>query len=163
MGDKTPAEDARPGWVRPGDEIARQAAEPPGDTEAVPEGVIADAPEVFFGPEGSPADWEWRARLVVVFADTPQNSAFLSQIRELESNVQALIDRDAVVVVDTDPAAASEWRRVLRPEGFALMLIDMDGTVMLRKPVPWGMREISRAIDRFPARRQELGRSGSRP
>lgn len=161
MGDRPPPVDERPGWVRPGDVLAGQRAEP-AETPALPQ-AEGDAPQVFFGPEGQPSDWHWRARLVVVFADTPQDPAYLRQMRALEVGVPALIDRDAVVVTDTDPAANSAWRRALRPEGFSLILIDKDGTVMLRKPAPWDMREISRAIDRFPQRRQELRRSGPTP
>lgn len=161
MGDRTPAPEERPGWVRPGDVLAGQRAEAP-ETPALPQ-PEGDAPQVFFGPEGQPSDWRWKARLVVVFADTPQDPAYLRQMRALEAGVPALTDREAIVVVDTDPAANGAWRRALRPEGFSLILIDMDGTVMLRKPAPWDMREISRAIDRFPQRRQELRRSEPLP
>lgn len=168
MGDRTPTAEERPGWVRPGDVLADQRA---GQADSVPEEAPAqalpqaegDAPQVFFGPEGEPADWRWKARLVVVFADTPQDPAYLRQMRALEAGVPALVEREVVVVVDTDPAANGAWRRALRPEGFSLILIDMDGTVMLRKPAPWDMREISRAIDRFPQRRQELRRNGLMP
>lgn len=167
MGDRTPTAEERPGWVRPGDVLADQRAgqgesppEAPAQALPQPEG---GAPQVFFGPEGAPADWRWKARLVVVFADTAQDPAYLRQMRALEAGVPALVEREVVVVVDTDPAAHGAWRRVLRPEGFSLILIDMDGTVMLRKPAPWDMREISRAIDRFPQRRQELRRDGLMP
>lgn len=155
MGDKLPADaDAPARWSRPGDEIATERGEAVDPVAA--QAADPDAPEVFFDAEGSPADWRWKARLVVVFANTPQDPAFVEQISALERGTDALIDRDAVVIVDPDPEAESGWRRALRPEGFSLVLIDKDGTVMLRKPVPWDMREISRAIDRFPQRRQEL-------
>ena len=158
MGDKVPVDESRERWERPGDVIAREAPGQAGEQAEAGEG-----PQIFLPPEGEPRDWEWQARLIVVFADTPQNPAFLQQMRALESGVPALLDRDVVVITDTDPGAASAWRRVLRPEGFSMVLIDKDGTVMLRKPVPWDMREISRAIDRFPLRRQEMGRSGMLP
>lgn len=173
MGDRPPRVEERPGWVRPGDVLADQRAGQAGAGAGIEAEAGAQAPDlpqaegggpqVFFGPQGEPGDWHWKARLVVVFADTAQDPAYLRQMRALEAGVPALIEREAVVVVDTDPAADSAWRRVLRPEGFALVLIDKDGTVMLRKPVPWDMREISRAIDRFPQRRQELGRNGLMP
>lgn len=38
------------------------------------------------------------------------------------------------------------------------MIIDKDGQVKARKPLPWDAREITRAIDKFPLRRQEIGR-----
>ena len=165
MGDRTPVPEERPGWVRPGDTLAGERT---GQAGAAPEApdlpqAEAGAPQVFFGPEGQPSDWHWRARPIVVFADTPQDPAYLRQMRLLEAGVPALVEREVIVVVDTDPAANTAWRRVLRPEGFSLILIDKDGTVMLRKPAPWDMREISRAIDRFPQRRQELRRGEASP
>lgn len=47
-------------------------------------------------------------------------------------------------------------RQRLRPRGFMLVLIGKDGGVKLRKPVPWDVREISRSIDKFPLRQQEI-------
>jgi hypothetical protein len=44
----------------------------------------------------------------------------------------------------------------LRPRGFSLVLMDKDGEVKRRNPAPWGVREITHAIDRFPLRRQEM-------
>lgn len=155
MGDRLPEREERPGWERPGDVLAQKTPGAPED--AVPAGEGA---QIFFGPEGAPADWLWKARLVVVFADAPQNPNFLRQMRWLEDGVAQLVDRDAVVITDTDPAAATAWRRILRPEGFSVMLIEKDGTVMWRKPSPRDMREITATIDRFPLRRQEM-RQGS--
>ena len=157
MGNRLPDREERPGWERPGDVIAREGTAAP---EAGPD---ADLPQIFFGPEGEPADWHWKARVVVVFADTPQNPSFTRQMRELEAGAAQLVERDAVVVTDTDPAAASAWRRALRPGEFALILIEKDGTVILRKPGPRDMREITHTIDRSPLRRQELGRSSVMP
>jgi hypothetical protein len=37
-----------------------------------------------------------------------------------------------------------------------LALLAKDGTVMLRKPFPWNVREISRSIDKLPLRQQEI-------
>ena len=47
-------------------------------------------------------------------------------------------------------------RAKLRPRGFSLVLIDKDGEAKLRKPLPWDVREITHAIDKFPLRRQEI-------
>lgn len=156
MGDRLPEDVERREWVRPGDVLQSESG-----AEKAPksvEEVIAET--IFIDDETiSPADLKWKARVVAVFANTPQDPAFTQQLRAIEGGVATLAARDAVVVVDTDPAANGEWRRYLRPDGFSLVLIDKDGTIMLRKPVPWDIREISRAIDRFPLRRQEVGRS----
>lgn len=105
----------------------------------------------------------YEARPVVVFADSPQNPSFVQQIQALTASPLALIDRDVVVITDADPAANGAWRRMLRPEGFSLVIMDKDGQVKLRKPFPWDVREITRAIDKFPSRRQEIGRAGMLP
>lgn len=103
------------------------------------------------------------ARPIVVLADSPQNPSFVQQMELLSGSPLALIDRDIVVVIDTDPAANGTWRRLLRPEGFSLVIMDKDGQVKLRKPLPWSVREITRAVDKFPSRRQEIGRAALLP
>ena len=102
------------------------------------------------------SDFLWQKLPIVVFADNPADPAFTEQLRLLESRWPELAERDVVVVTDTDPAAESEVRQALRPRGFALVLIAKDGTVALRKPFPWDVRELTRAIDRMPMRREEL-------
>lgn len=95
-------------------------------------------------------------RPVVVFADNPNDPAFIRQMDLIARDAGQLADRDVIVVTDTDPAAATEWRKKLRPRGFALVLMDKDGRVVIRKPLPWEVREIAHSIDRTPLRRQEL-------
>lgn len=102
------------------------------------------------------SDFRWQKRPVVVFADTPADPAFVEQMRNLEQRWPELAEQDVVVITDTDPAAGSEARTKLRPRGFMFVLIDKDGTVAQRKPFPWDAREISRAIDKTPTRREEL-------
>lgn len=112
--------------------------------------VVIDAPGVTM------AEFLWLKRPVVVFADSPNDPAFAAQIAFLSEQPQALTERDVVVIVDTNPAAASFFRQKLRPRGFSLVLMDKDGAVEIRKPRPWDVREITRAIDKFPLARQEL-------
>ena len=110
--------------------------------------------------QADPAEFLWQARPVVVFADTAADPAFVEQLAALNRDTMPMILRDVVVITDADPAAQSAWRRQLRPEGFSLVLMDKDGQVKQRKPAPWSVREISRAIDKFPLRLQEIGRAG---
>lgn len=151
-----PAREAPPPTVRPQpaspEEVATPAPEP-----ARPELRILSA------PDAEPADFLWTARPVVVFADTPNDPAFREQMRVLEGRNEALIERDVVVITDSDPQADSAWRRQLHPRGFSLVIIDKDGQVKQRRPLPWDVREISRAIDKLPLRRQEIGRAGLLP
>lgn len=98
----------------------------------------------------------WVARPVVVFADTPNDPRFVQQIALLEQRKAELLDRDVIVITDTDPAGRSELRRQLRPRGFMLALVGKDGRVALRKPAPWDVRELTRVIDKMPLRQQEI-------
>lgn len=102
--------------------------------------------------------FKWAARVLVVFADSPLDPSFVEQVSLLEARPEPLRDRDVVVFTDTDPAARSPIRLDLRPRGFALVIVDKDGRVMLRKPDPWDVREITRAIDKTPLRQQEIER-----
>jgi hypothetical protein len=102
------------------------------------------------------ADLLYVNRAVIVFADSPQDPNFIRQMELLARDPGALTDRDALWIVDTDPAARTEARRKFRPRGFSLVLVEKDGTAVIRKPLPWEMREITAAIDKFPTRRQEV-------
>ena len=98
----------------------------------------------------------YHARPVVVFADSPDDPNFIRQLELLQRDLPALELRDVALVIDTDPAAGSEWRKRLRPRGFSLVLMDKDLRPVIRKPLPWEVREIIAAIDKFPLRRQEI-------
>ena len=95
-------------------------------------------------------------RPLVVFADSPADPNFIRQMHLLEQSYPALEERDVILVVDTDPAARSEWRTRLRPRGFSLVIMDKDLKPVVRKPLPWDAREITAAIDKMPLRRQEI-------
>ncbi|MBF9034712.1 DUF4174 domain-containing protein [Rhodobacterales bacterium HKCCE2091] len=101
----------------------------------------------------------WVSRPIVVFADTPADPRFIEQLALLADRPGPLLERDVVVIVDTDPAARSPIRQALRPRGFAIVVLAKDGTVGFRRPSPRDVREIMRAIDNFSLRQEEL-RSG---
>lgn len=102
--------------------------------------------------------FKWIKRPIVVFADTPADPRFVEQMRLLAERADVLEERDVVIITDTDPAAKSAVRTKLRPRGFQLTLIGKDGGVKLRKPAPWDVREITRAIDKMPLRQDEIRR-----
>lgn len=102
------------------------------------------------------SEFLWTHRPIVVFADSPADPRFDEQIERLNDDLQALAERDVVVLTDTDPAAKSVLRQKLRPRGFQLVLIGKDGSVKLRKPLPWTAREITRSIDKTPERQREI-------
>ena len=102
------------------------------------------------------SSYRWTHRPIVVFANSPEDVNYTRQIKMLESGLNQLLVRDVVVLTDTNPSEVSPLRELLRPRGFALLLIGKDGQVKLRKPFPWSVRELSRAIDKMPMRLQEL-------
>lgn len=160
MGDGKPGPVQLPGDAAvPGAGLNRQGHRPP-QPDAPPPVPVAEPLRILAAAEVRPAEFQWQSRVVVVFANTAADPAFAQQLRELQAQPAALLARDVVVVTDTDPAAATEWRRQLRPEGFSLIVVDKDGGVELRKPLPWSVREIVRAIDKFPSRLEETGRAG---
>ncbi len=132
-----------------------EALDPSVQVEAVADEVAPaygprDAADVVF------ADLMYEFRPVVVFGDSPEDPNFLRQMELLARDLPALEQRDVVLVTDTDPEARGEWRTRLRPRGFSLVLMDKDLRPVIRKPLPWEVREIVAAIDKFPLRRQEM-------
>ena len=98
----------------------------------------------------------WTNRAIVVFADSSLDPRFQEQIELLEADLEELLIRDIIIIVDTNPAVLSESRTKLRPRGFMLVLVGKDGQVKLRKPAPWDVREITHAIDKWPIRQKEI-------
>ncbi|WP_371226525.1 DUF4174 domain-containing protein [Roseovarius sp. 2305UL8-3] len=101
-------------------------------------------------------EFVWIKRPIVVFADSPADPRYIQQMEFLNAEFGELAERDVVVLTDTDPSANSALRDRLHPRGFMLVLIGKDGTIYLRKPLPWDVREISRTIDKMPMRKQEI-------
>ena len=82
--------------------------------------------------------------------------AFRVQMELLQEQPQDLLERDVIVLTDTDPAARSALRLKMRPRGFMLVLVGKDGGIKLRKPRPWDVREITRSIDKTTIRQREI-------
>lgn len=127
----------------------------------VPPTALFEAPtEAGFAPIAASTvdlnEFLWKKRPLVVFANSPEDPAFGEQMRMLAARWPELAARDVVVITDTDPAAATAVRTKLRPRGFSLVLIEKDGSTGFRKPLPWDGREITRAIDKMPLRREEI-------
>ncbi len=132
-------------------EVGRDAGDPPPAQEpAGPALDIRDAAEVTL------EEFLWLKRLLIIFADTERDPSFRKQMEFILERPTDLIERDVVVIVDTDPANPSAVRRKLRPRGFGFVLIGKDGVVALRKPTPWETREIARTIDKMPLRLDEI-------
>ncbi|MGB3554605.1 MAG: DUF4174 domain-containing protein [Jannaschia sp.] len=122
----------------------------------------ADRSRIFAAEEVDLDALQWLARPVVVFANSPRDPAFIQQMEEIAKDMDRLVERDVIVIVDTDRESGSDLRTKLRPRGFMLVLMGKDGEVKLRKPLPWTVRELSRSIDKMPMRQREEreGREG---
>jgi hypothetical protein len=101
------------------------------------------------------ADLLFIRRPVIVFADSPNDPAFVRQMQLLDRYDPQFEARDVILIIDTDPANPSSLRKKLRPRGFSLVLMDKDWKPMIRKPLPWEGREIVNSIDKMPIARSE--------
>lgn len=132
------------------------ASDSPRDTveemvDATPQLQIIDAATGI-----DPGDFLWEYRIVAVLAHSPRDPAFIQQMEDIRARMPDLIERDVVVLFDSDRNSDSPLRRMLRPRGFMLAIIEKDGEIKQRRPAPRDVREISAIIDRFPLRRQEM-------
>ena len=104
------------------------------------------------------AEYKWIARPLVIFADSPFDPRFVLQMEMLAEDPAILEERDVVILTDTDLEAYGPLRERLRPYEFTVVLLDKEGSVVLRKSTPWTPRELSRAIDKLPIRKDEIDR-----
>lgn len=101
------------------------------------------------------ADLLFLRRPVIIFADSPNDPAFIRQLEILPRYYDEMERRDVILIVDTDPANPSALRKRLRPRGFSLVLMDKDWNTSIRKPLPWDGREILNSIDKMPSARSD--------
>lgn len=116
----------------------------------------ADPTAVFDARDIDLDRFKWVARPLIVFSDAPQDPAFRTQMELLAARIDELVKRDVVLIADSAPADGTDIRREFRPRGFMLIVMSKDGRVILRKPFPRDVREITRSIDNLPIRKQEL-------
>ena len=117
---------------------------------------MIDPPIIIDGITSDLNEFLWIKRPLIVFADAPADPRYVQQMQFLTERLDALDARDVVVLTDTDPGARSDLRQRFHPRGFMLVLLGKDGTIYLRKPFPWDVREISRVIDKLPTRQREM-------
>ena len=95
------------------------------DTEAVPELQILQADSIDLN------DFLWVARPLIVFADSPADPRFSEQLELIERRPTPLLERDVVVILDSDRSSESALRTQLRPRGFMLVIMGKDGELSL--------------------------------
>jgi hypothetical protein len=116
----------------------------------------ANPSRIFATSDVDLTDMIWVARPLIIFANSPLDPTFIQQMALLKDGLDIILERDVMIVIDTNPALDTSLRVSLRPKGFAWVLIGKDGNVKLRKPFAWDMRELSRIIDKMPMRQQEI-------
>ncbi len=127
-------------------------------TTTVAQDTAPDTTQTLFAPADMAdlSEFRWKKRPVLVFADSEDDPAFIAQLEFLRAQPEELLERDVIVLTDTDPDARSPLRLEMRPRGFMLVLVGKDGGNKLRKPFPWSVREITRSIDKMPMRKREI-------
>ncbi|WP_306115393.1 MULTISPECIES: DUF4174 domain-containing protein [unclassified Roseovarius] len=124
--------------------------------EATEASDTLDHPLIVSGETADLNEFLWINRPLIVFADAPADPRFIQQMEYIDARLEALAERDVIVLTDTNPKANGTLRKKLRPRGFMIVLIGKDGRKYLRKPFPWDVREITRSIDKLPLRQQEI-------
>ncbi|MEO0693927.1 MAG: DUF4174 domain-containing protein, partial [Pseudomonadota bacterium] len=71
--------------------------------QSVVEAWQAEPTRIFDGSEVDLDAFQWIARPIVVFADTPADPRFVEQIELLMARLDELEERDVVIITDTDP------------------------------------------------------------
>ena len=116
----------------------------------------ANPSRIFSTSDVDLSDMVWVARPLIIFTNSPLDPTFKEQMALLQEGLDMILERYVIIVVDTNPKLKTALRKNLRPKGFVWVLIGKDGSVKLRKPFAWNMREISRVIDKMPMRQQEI-------
>jgi hypothetical protein len=132
-------------------EAADVAEAEPQPADTGPEGL-----EIFEAADVDLNSFLWVKRPIIIFSDTPADPLVERQVRYILEREAEFVERDVVLILDTDPAARTQTRQRLRPRGFAVAILDKDGEVKQRRPSPRTGRELVAVIERFPLRRQEI-------
>lgn len=99
--------------------------------------------------------YRWKNRLVLLFAPSADDPAYVEQSASLHAATYGLVERDIVVLRDTEPQGDGALRRKLSVEGFEVLLVGKDGGMKLRKQTPIDAEELFTFVDSMPMRRRE--------
>ena len=110
-------------------------------------GLEALLPETPLSDLGSYAD---HSTLIVIFADTPDDTEFTAQLDILRPYAEALAALNVVLLTDTSPSENGPLRQALRPRGFRLLLINSEGTLTQRRGTVTDSETLIRQIGQMP-------------
>ena len=119
-------------------------------------------------------DYQWKKRVLVLFASSGQNEHYKMQKEVLSADKEGLSERDMVLISVFDQGkayvngqqvsdtSAETIKQRLGESGsrFTVILIGKDGTTKLRKNHILPIDELFRTIDRMPMRQREMRDSG---
>lgn len=113
--------------------------------------------------------YKWKNRVVLLFAQEPQDTDFAAQLQLLNQDQEALEERDIVILsvfpyqVNQNKITKGEKKmaKMLRKQfngskGFSIVLIGKDGTIKLKHEHVTQPLEIFSLIDGMPMRQQEM-------
>jgi hypothetical protein len=117
----------------------------------------------------------WRARLLLVFAQSPAEAAYREQQHSLVTRRHDLAERDLLVFALFDEAQGEgdgapispAWTYQLRQRfglsesRFAVIVVGKDGGQKLRSGQPVPVGDILGMVDSIPMRQEELRRRGA--
>ena len=131
--------------------------------------VLAPTPTTSM-PTFSLDAFQWKNRLLLVFAPDRANPAYQSQLRLLEQQQAELVDRNLLVIQvlaagesvaagqSINPATAAQLRQQfdVQPDQFCLILVGKDGTEKRRDAQPTLPATLYSQIDAMPMRQREM-------
>lgn len=123
------------------------------------DGRAEGTPVVFLDLSADRADldaYPWRNRPVLLFAPSPDDPDYVEQCAALHAATEGLLERDVVVLSDTDPGGGGGLRLLFGVQGFEVLLVGKDGGVKLRSRQPIAAEAPFAEIDAMPMRRREL-------
>ena len=105
--------------------------------------------------------YQWKSRLLLLFAPSGDNAEYLEQQRLLEGREAELAERETLVMQFVESAhlpdaAAARERFGITPDTFTLVLVGKDGTAKRIEHTPVALDAIFSLIDSMPMRQQEI-------
>lgn len=121
------------------------------------------------------ADYQWKDRLLFIFAFSQESADYKEQLEELNSQKEGLIVRDLKIFhLFSDDSSFGDGARIseksavtlyqkykVKPGRFTVILIGKDGTEKLRRNSLLITEKLFSRIDSMPMRRREMRDQGS--
>ena len=114
--------------------------------------------------------YQWKNRLLLLFASSEEDQAYLTLKKEIDRQAMEVKDRDLLVFyvlergesrldkerLTPDQALFLKKRLSVPPGRFTIILIGKDGGEKIRQESPVDLKEIFATIDAMPMRQQEM-------